>query len=830
MKKLLAVLALLFAAFHAHAAVTQLNLLSFGADPSGVRDSYSAVTNALQAGATLKLGVYAPGGRYKLSQTVFFPYTQVGTDRRFHTQLQGDFASYGSKSTDGANNPGTVFFTTGNFTAFATPIPVPDIYANWIGLISFRDIYVLGPQNAGSSLTASVGISIVDCISLQAGRVHVEGFGTGILLKNGADLVFDDWVLVQNNYYGIYAQRTNNTDMQVWFSYLSTLNNQINIMADNVRSFWVKSGQNIANLVRATPLPRVIATNSSNSQLHFENYTAENDENIETFRMAGEFSQLTIENSNFESTQSGIIRAERPFDSIVVRNSNADRGVLATFPGPPWLVLTNSAALDDNVRSCTVTLDGNSPDSANYSVRNDFLNRNILEDVIPPQAIQINQVPTLDRYDENYLQILGNFAFTTNNVQCGTNRLYWTINDPANSAIRIIPARPMKGADTLTVTFVCYDDGGATIPQVYDVGGIGSAPNDWIQIYRANLGSWTVGVRTFNKYQITVAIKNKTTAAANGVRWVGLSGFYGGGIGSEAGIECANVYTDGRHLGDMIPLHLNKVSYTGNQLQITNYAQNVAIISSGMTNAEVATFISGTSYVATNGPSITFRHSNTNTGERLASIKGMFSLDGDGGYGTLAFGTRKSDADGILYSAYLDEHGFLGLGVLRPQARLHVDGVARADTYWINSGADVIPGQSATIEVLNSGGAMNHLEWTNGILITNIGGVVPNTLQLAASNLVTITPDVNIIGSLNVSGAIAAPTLNLTTLNTGTLSVTNGVIYKFAQDGPSAATIGAYNFALWASNAVSPTAATVWYRRDTTDGIAATDTLIPYPP
>ena len=86
---------------------------------------------------------------------------------------------------------------------------------------------------------------------------------------------------------------------------------------------------------------------------------------------------------------------------------------------------------------------------------------------------------------------------------------------------------------------------------------------------------------------------------------------------------------------------------------------------------------------------------------------------------------------------------------------------------------------------------------------------------------------------LTVAGQITAAVFDVGILNTATVNVTNSVtagtflsgtsvIYRSAADGPSAATIGAGNAAIWASNSVPA----ILYIR-TSDGASVVDTLFP---
>lgn len=102
-----------------------------------------------------------------------------------------------------------------------------------------------------------------------------------------------------------------------------------------------------------------------------------------------------------------------------------------------------------------------------------------------------------------------------------------------------------------------------------------------------------------------------------------------------------------------------------------------------------------------------------------------------------------------------------------------------------------------------------------GIAFQLQGGGITNYVAFNGDGTITFPSD------LSIGGTFSAPLLQLNELNTGTLTTTNGVIYRAAADGPSAATIGAGNGALWSSNS---TPATLYWR--TSDGATTTDTLV----
>lgn len=429
-----------------------------------------------------------------------------------------------------------------------------DTIANWTKNFSISDLYIQGPRLLASANSSSIGCDFEGVQFLRAQNLHCEGFGTGLLLLNGSEITFQGRTLIQNNFNGAVIQRVNNTDMQAVFDNLVTVNNQIPLILDNPRSLFVNAGENITYGIPLgrTALNRIVIRNCANSQVHFRNYVGENDEAIAFAKIdAFGIGEFTIDQGNFE-TLSGWLRLVESVgyvDNIRITNSAFPRVVSLQEA----IVYMHSAVTSDgNARAGTVTLEGNTPQWMDFSVKDDNVSRNPLKDYTPRWWQQVNMKPEMDQAADNRVTALGTYGFTTSNVLVGNARMTWT-SAAGSNFVTVNFARPLKGADMLFLTFIVDDNAGAVVPQINSITGLpGGNPTDWQPILSAKLGSYTVGARTYTKYGIAVVIINKTNANT-GISNIQLGNIYGEGTGAS-GLESMQVYVNTKQVGYVQPV------------------------------------------------------------------------------------------------------------------------------------------------------------------------------------------------------------------------------------------------------------------------------------
>lgn len=529
-----------------------VSVKDFGAVGDGIAIDTAAINTAMNAAAAAGKDLYFPSGVYLIDATLTIPVTST----------YARFAIRGEYETDIANTsnlPGAVIRTNGNFTAIQTPVLTPpnNTIAYWTKAFEISDIYVSGPQNEASAYSTSVGFNLSGVQFLKAHNLHAEGFGTGLYIENGSEIYLSGRHVYQNNYYGAFLKRSNvnTTDLQVWAQNLVCVNNYVPLVLRTVRSFWCNNGEFITYgasppLTGRTPMSRVYVENSYDTQIHFDNITMENDENVPMILIDSDgVGTLTIKQGNFQSAILPLVKIEGEFDSITIENCMFDIDYTGVKNAAVWLANTNATATE--LRANVVNMSGHTPMWLSYAVRDDSASRSPYGDHVPAYMQQINPRREMDQADDNHITIYGNYNFTTSNVLVGNARLYWDDNTVANNFAILVPSRSLKGAKLLWLTFIADTDSNATVPYVYSVGGIGNSPADWQQVFSCILGSYTVGAKTFYKWGIAVEILNNATSKSTGVISIGLANIYSTASGTSSGLEYFSLYADQGNVGNV---------------------------------------------------------------------------------------------------------------------------------------------------------------------------------------------------------------------------------------------------------------------------------------
>jgi hypothetical protein len=421
----------------------------------------------------------------------------------------------------------------------------PDSLEHWSQYLSISDLYIQGPQMTGASRSPSVGLDLNGVQFFRGNNLHVEGFGTCLRIVNGSEITFQGRTLLQNCYDGVHLQRVNNTDLQATFDNLVTVNNQRNVVLDNVRSVWVKAGENIAygKPLGRTPLSRIYIQNAANSAAHFDNYVGEDDEPVPFVSVdeAG-ISMLTFDRGNFETidAKSVLIDIAGEFDAVAVRNSAFPR---ATGDHAPIVRLRSQSSTSQLLRTNTLEITGNSPSWFDFFVRDDRRIRNPQTDFVPASWQNANPSPSMDSPNPR-LSILGKSSFVNDGQ--GKTRLVFSSGAQENYVTIQFP-RPLKGATRVFVTFLVDDNNSKTVPRINSVGGLsGGNPADWQPIATSVLGMWESNGRTLTKYGVTIGILAQSKAITS----VQIGNIFGGAKGS-GGLQTLNIWLDTREVGPL---------------------------------------------------------------------------------------------------------------------------------------------------------------------------------------------------------------------------------------------------------------------------------------
>ena len=151
-----------------------VNVLDYGADPTGVADSTQAIQDAIDTGNS----VYLPTGTYKTSSTL-----------TFNTTFQ-NFTGDGTGSKIRYTGTGIAILIDG------TASPAYRI------LSTFGDFFVEG--NSGAS--AGTGIKVSECANVLLQNIYIRSFNVGLFLKGSLISNFNNVYCLENLTVGILME------------------------------------------------------------------------------------------------------------------------------------------------------------------------------------------------------------------------------------------------------------------------------------------------------------------------------------------------------------------------------------------------------------------------------------------------------------------------------------------------------------------------------------------------------------------------------------------------------------------------------------------------
>ena len=182
-----------------------VNVLDFGADPTGVADSTQAINNALAAGAE----IFLPAGTYKIT-SITHPNTQ--------------------KIIRGEGKNSTVISSSGTYGL---------IYGTNTGsrFSQLRDLKIQAAAGTTALRIQNLGVNISNC--------QFSGGNIGVLLQNSVTSIWQD-VTAYGSYAGVHVLADSANDV-VWVCNFINLSTSGNVLADYAY------GMRVDNGVPATP-------------------------------------------------------------------------------------------------------------------------------------------------------------------------------------------------------------------------------------------------------------------------------------------------------------------------------------------------------------------------------------------------------------------------------------------------------------------------------------------------------------------------------------------------------------------------------------------------
>jgi hypothetical protein len=203
-----------------------VNVLDFGADPTGVADSTAAIQAAINSLAPTSSAVtpanagggtvYIPAGKFRITDTLLIGYgiTLMGdgaggypylANNAQMSQIQVDF---GASVNKWAIDSATYVTATGLRVAYNAYVNANiDTDYNGLQLVAIRGITLF--QLGGQTNIPYGGIRLVGCPNAVIDEVTIQGFGVGIQLNTcfGTSITR---VTSQSNYYGLLCYNANN--------------------------------------------------------------------------------------------------------------------------------------------------------------------------------------------------------------------------------------------------------------------------------------------------------------------------------------------------------------------------------------------------------------------------------------------------------------------------------------------------------------------------------------------------------------------------------------------------------------------------------------------
>ena len=203
-----------------------VNVLDFGADPTGVADSTAAIQAAINSLAPTSSAVtpanagggtvYIPAGKFRITDTLLIGYgiTLMGdgaggypylADNSEMSQIQVDF---GASVNKWAIDSATYVTATGLRVAYNAYVNGNiDADYNGLQLVAIRGITLF--QLGGQTNIPYGGIRLIGCPNMVIDEVTIQGFGVGLQLNTcfGSSITR---ITSQSNYYGLLCYNANN--------------------------------------------------------------------------------------------------------------------------------------------------------------------------------------------------------------------------------------------------------------------------------------------------------------------------------------------------------------------------------------------------------------------------------------------------------------------------------------------------------------------------------------------------------------------------------------------------------------------------------------------
>ncbi|WP_420127250.1 hypothetical protein [Longimicrobium sp.] len=543
----------------------------WGAAGNGTSDDcpalQAAMTEAARTGGVMLLG---PRTYYIGASLEIWPIEYAGSNTSMNFEIRGTWMH---TANTGRPPRGTVILAGSNgntWTALKThPLASGQTTSDyWYNFVTLSNLYLKGLMGPGYSPLSDVGLDLNGLFVARLQNIHVEGFSTGIRYLDGSEIFNTGITFVQNCVTGVEIKRTPTVppsevewDMQIWFENLVTLNNRVNLVLDNPRSVWINGGENIHKQGIVAAERRIVIRNCANSQIHFRRYTLEHHAYVADETSSYQIpvhvddkglSVLTFDELNYEtSPTSELIQCDGYFDAISIRNSAFPRATLVAATHQKPIVTLAAPATNAFTRACRVEMSANSPAVVNGWVKNGRTNRDPLADVVPYGFGQYHGRPQMDQGNDNRNTVggTGTYGWTTSNVLVGNARLYWDAS--TTGTVALLFPRPLKGVQVVYVSLVVDDDNGATVPEVNTIhtagGTLSRFSGDPFLTATCPLETYGVGSGTFQKYMVSVMLKEQSTMAS-GMTALVLSNIHGGGTGT--GLECVSVYMDAQLCGE----------------------------------------------------------------------------------------------------------------------------------------------------------------------------------------------------------------------------------------------------------------------------------------
>ena len=203
------------------------NVVDFGADPTGVADSYAAIKAAYDSDAAI---IQFPAGTFKMTQTLYIDRGVV---------INGSGAEDGS--TGGGQGAG-VASTVLNYTGTGNCIDIVGSYTEGVSNVHLSNFMIDGNTLADGGLYIGSGVTVTKCTFKNLGIFNFDnattnkGYGVGI--RNCLESVFEN-VYVHGCHDGFNIGFGSTTSCQ-FLSCFSRVNNQYgwNIRQGNGYSFY----------------------------------------------------------------------------------------------------------------------------------------------------------------------------------------------------------------------------------------------------------------------------------------------------------------------------------------------------------------------------------------------------------------------------------------------------------------------------------------------------------------------------------------------------------------------------------------------------------------